>query len=215
MKFRGLIQACHFGPTLLVTSISLGFALHYWPALDAIAIAVSVLSGQLIVGWSNDLHDYQDDLSHNRSYKPLVSGLLSKKFLKQALFVTLPISFAINLVGPLGIKGGALYLLGIAFGVLYNFYFKYNFLSPLPYAVGFAALPSCIAISKNETPPTWMWLGGALFGMAAHFINVIKDMEADRSSGIGGLPQRLGRRGSIGAAALLIALGVLALHSAL
>ena len=121
MKFRGLLQASHFGPTLLVTSISLGFALHYWPALDAIAIAVSVLSGQLIVGWSNDLHDYQDDLSHNRSKKPLVSGLLSEKFLRQALFVTLPISFAINLLGPLGIKGGALYLLGIAFGVLYNF----------------------------------------------------------------------------------------------
>jgi len=60
-----------------------------------------------------------------------------------------------------------------------------------------------------------MWLGGALFGMAAHFINVIKDMEADRRSGIAGLPQRLGRRGSIGAAALLIALGVIALHSAL
>ena len=130
MKFRGLIQACHFGPTLLVTSISLGFALHYWPVLDAIAIAVSVLSGQLIVGWSNDLHDYQDDLSHKRTNKPLVSGLLSEKFLRQALFVTLPISFAINLVGPLGIKGGALYLLGIAFGVLYNFCLLYTSPSP-------------------------------------------------------------------------------------
>lgn len=127
MRFRGLLQACHFGPTLLVTSISFGFALHYWSAFEAIAIAVAVLSGQLIVGWSNDLHDYQDDLSHNRSKKPLVSGLLSQKFLKRALFLMLPISFAINLLGPLGIKGGVLYFLGIAFGVLYNFYFKYNF----------------------------------------------------------------------------------------
>jgi 4-hydroxybenzoate polyprenyltransferase len=57
-------------------------------------------------------------------------------------------------------------------------------------------------------PPTWMWLGGALFGMAAHFINVIKDMKQDQISEIKGLPQRLGTRKSIVAAALLIALGL-------
>jgi 4-hydroxybenzoate polyprenyltransferase len=56
-----------------------------------------------------------------------------------------------------------------------------------------------------------MWLGGALLGSAAHFINVIKDMDQDRASGIGGLPQRLGKRNSIAAAVVLIASGVLTL----
>jgi 4-hydroxybenzoate polyprenyltransferase len=56
-----------------------------------------------------------------------------------------------------------------------------------------------------------MWLGGALFGMAAHFINVIKDVDEDQQSGINGLPQRLGKRRSIMAAAILIALGILVL----
>jgi 4-hydroxybenzoate polyprenyltransferase len=56
-----------------------------------------------------------------------------------------------------------------------------------------------------------MWLGGALLGSAAHFINVIKDMDQDRASGIGGLPQRLGKRNSIATAVVLIALGVLTL----
>jgi 4-hydroxybenzoate polyprenyltransferase len=56
-----------------------------------------------------------------------------------------------------------------------------------------------------------MWLGGALFGTAAHFINVIKDMSQDQVSGIKGLPQRLGKKRSITAAMLLIALGVLVL----
>jgi 4-hydroxybenzoate polyprenyltransferase len=56
-----------------------------------------------------------------------------------------------------------------------------------------------------------MWLGGALLGSAAHFINVIKDMDQDRASGIGGLPQILGKRKSIAAAAALIALGLLTL----
>jgi 4-hydroxybenzoate polyprenyltransferase len=56
-----------------------------------------------------------------------------------------------------------------------------------------------------------MWLGGALFGMAAHFINVIKDMKEDHVSGIGGLPQKLGTKGSIAAAVILVALGTLTL----
>jgi 4-hydroxybenzoate polyprenyltransferase len=100
-------------------------------------------------------------------------------------------------------------MFGISMGVAYNFYFKFNIFSWLPYALAFAALPSCIAISKDVSPPVWMWLGGALLGSAAHFINVIKDMDEDRASGIGGLPQRLGKRNSILTAALLTILGLL------
>jgi 4-hydroxybenzoate polyprenyltransferase len=56
-----------------------------------------------------------------------------------------------------------------------------------------------------------MWLGGALFGVAAHFINVLKDIDQDQISGIGGLPQRMGMRNSIIAAVILIILGILLL----
>ena len=118
-----------------------------------------------------------------------------------------PFSFIANLLGPLGIKGGLVYMLGIACGVVYNFHFKFSILSPLPYAIAFAALPSSVALSKDVTPPVWMWLGGALFGMAAHFINVIKDMKQDQVSGIQGLPQRLGTKKSIVVAVALIAVG--------
>jgi 4-hydroxybenzoate polyprenyltransferase len=123
-----------------------------------------------------------------------------------------PFSFVANLLGPLGIKGGLVYMLGVACGVSYNFYFKFSILSPLPYAIAFAALPSSVAISKNINPPFWMWLGGALFGMAAHFINVIKDMEQDHSSGIQGLPQRLGTKGSLVAAITLIVAGAIVIY---
>jgi 4-hydroxybenzoate polyprenyltransferase len=95
-------------------------------------------------------------------------------------------------------------MFGISMGVAYNFFFKYNLFSWLPYALAFAALPSCVVISKGLNPPLWMWLGGALLGVAAHFLNVIKDMEQDRTSGIGGLPQRVGVRGSIAIALALI-----------
>jgi 4-hydroxybenzoate polyprenyltransferase len=206
-KIRALAKASHFGPTLIVTSISWFFAAYYWWEGPAYVIAFGVFTGQLVVGWSNDLYDYADDLKHNRLNKPLVAGTITHKYLMSWLRFMVPISFVANLLGPLGFKGGLVYMFGISMGVAYNFYFKYNVFSWLPYALAFAALPSCIAISKDITPPVWMWLGGAIFGSAAHFINVIKDIDQDRASGIGGAPQRIGKRNSIVVAALLIALG--------
>ena len=204
---RGLLKASHFGPTLLVTAISWFFAAHYWWEGPAYLIAFGVFTGQLVVGWSNDLYDYEDDLKHNRTNKPLVSGAISRTYLMKWLRFMVPFTFIANLLGPLGFKGGLVYMFGISMGVAYNFYFKFNVFSWLPYALAFAALPSCVAISKGINPPLWMWLGGALFGSAAHFVNVIKDMDQDRASGIGGAPQRLGKRGSILAAVLLTFLG--------
>ena len=210
-KLKGLLKASHFGPTLLVTAISFGFATYYWWEGPAYLIAFGVFTGQLVVGWSNDLYDYQDDLSHNRKNKPLISGQITKELLQNWLKWVTPFSFIANLIGPLGVKGGLVYMLGILCGVAYNFYFKFSVLSPLPYAIAFAALPSSIAISKGITPPVWMWLGGALFGMAAHFINVIKDMKEDQISKIGGLPQSLGTKNSILVAIILVAVGIAAI----
>lgn len=210
-KITALLKASHFGPTVLVTTIAFFFAQYYWWEGPAYLIAFGVFLGQLIVGWSNDLYDYQDDLSHQRIKKPLVAKGISYEELRKWTFWMIPSAFFANLFGPLGIKGGLVYMLGIACGVGYNFYFKFTALSPLPYAVAFAALPSCIAISKEITPPLWMWLGGAIFGVAAHFINVLKDMKKDQQSGIRGLPQRLGSLGSIITAVVLITAGVLLL----
>ena len=210
-KVNGLRLASHFGPTVIVTTISLVLSFFYTSWQDAIRIAFGVALGQLVVGWSNDLYDYADDLSHQRLNKPLVKGTITREFLARCVMIMVPLSFLANLLGPLGINGGLVYMFGIACGVAYNFYFKFNIFSPLPFALAFAALPSCIVIAQEQTPPVWMWLGGALFGVAAHFVNVLKDIDQDQISGIGGLPQRLGMRNSIISAAALIALGVIVL----
>jgi 4-hydroxybenzoate polyprenyltransferase len=201
----GLMRASHFGPTILVTAISYFFAQLYWWEGPSMVIAFAFFCGQLVVGWSNDLIDYQDDLRHNRLNKPLVARLITPKYLQRWLQVMIPIAILINLFGPLGFIGGGLSLFAIGWAVAYNFYFKFNIFSPLPYAVAFAALPSCMALSKGQMPPVWMMLGGALFGVAAHFLNVIKDMKEDNQSGIKGLPQRLGTKASAITAVLLIA----------
>ena len=210
-KVNGLRLASHFGPTVIVTTISLVLSFFYTSWQDAIRIAFGVALGQLVVGWSNDLYDYADDLSHQRLNKPLVKGTITREFLARCVMIMVPLSFLANLLGPLGVNGGLVYMFGIACGVAYNFYFKFNIFSPLPFALAFAALPSCIVIAQEQRPPVWMWLGGALFGVAAHFVNVLKDIDQDQISGIGGLPQRLGMRNSIISAAVLIALGVIVL----
>ena len=207
-KVRGLLKASHFIPSLIVSSVAFAFGVHYWWEGPAYVIAFTVFTGQLVVGWSNDLYDFADDQKHQRLNKPLVSGVITERYLRSWLIFMVPFSFVVNILGPLGFKGGLLYWLGIGCGVAYNFYFKFTFLSPLPFAVAFAILPSCIAISKDVTPPLWMWLGGALLGCAAHFVNVLKDLDQDRASEIKGLPQIVGKKVSITIAAVL---GVIAL----
>jgi 4-hydroxybenzoate polyprenyltransferase len=207
-RIIGLLRASHLGPNLLVTFISLFFSQLYWWEGPALVITFGVFCGQFVVGWSNDIIDYQDDLLHNRQKKPLVSGQISLRLLQNSLRVMLPIAIVINLFGPLGLIGGGLSLLAIGFAVAYNFYFKFTIFSWLPFAFAFGSLPSCMALSRGEAPALWMWLGGALLGTAAHFLNVIKDMEQDKASGIKGLPQRLGTSASLVTAIVLIAAAV-------
>ena len=207
-RIIGLLRASHLGPNLLVTFISLFFAQLYWWEGPALVITFGVFCGQLVVGWSNDIIDYKDDLLHNRQKKPLVSGQISLRLLQNCLRMMLPLAIVINLFGPLGFVGGGLSVLAIGLAVAYNFYFKFTIFSWLPFAIAFGALPSCMALSKGQAPELWMWLGGALLGTAAHFLNVIKDMDEDHVSGIKGLPQRFGTKASTASAITLIALAV-------
>ena len=196
--------AAHFGPTMLITTISFLLAARLWWEGPAYVIAFTVFLGQLLIGWSNDIYDYQDDLKHNRVNKPLVSGQLQIEDLKKATFILLPIALLANLLGPLGLKGGAVYLLGVGCGIAYNFYFKFRITSPLVYFIALAALPASIFYAVDRNPPLWVLATSSLLGVAFHFANVLKDLSADRDSNIGGLPQRLGRRASLLIIAILL-----------
>jgi 4-hydroxybenzoate polyprenyltransferase len=196
--------AAHFGPTMLITTISFLLAARLWWEGPAYLIAFTVFLGQLLIGWSNDIYDYQDDLKHNRINKPLVSGQLQIEDLKKATFILLPIALLANLLGPLGLKGGAVYLLGVGCGIAYNFYFKFRITSPLVYFIALAALPASIFYAVDRNPPLWVLASSSLLGVAFHFANVLKDLSADRDSNIGGLPQRLGRRASLVIIAILL-----------
>jgi len=207
-----LLRASHFGPTFAVTLVSFLLAVSLWWEGPAFIIAFGVFLGQLLVGGFNDLNYYHDDLKHNRVSKPLLSGQLSTKKLKLAIKIVAPMALVFNLFGPLGLKGGSLYLFGVGMGVAYNFYFKSTLLSPLPYALAFAALVSSIVIATDRSVPIWLISTGALLGVAAHFANVLKDLDQDLASGIKGLPQKLGKRASRIICATLLVATTLLLH---
>jgi 4-hydroxybenzoate polyprenyltransferase len=203
-SLKAYAQAAHFGPTMLITAISFLLASRLWWEGPAYVIAFTVFLGQLLIGWSNDVYDYQDDLKHNRVSKPLVSGQLKIEKLRRATFILLPFAVIANLLGPLGLKGGAVYLLGVGCGIAYNFYFKFRITSALAYLIALAALPASIFYAVDRNPPLWVLATSSLLGVAFHFANVLKDLSADRDSQIGGLPQRLGKRTSLIIIAILL-----------
>ena len=209
LKLRAYLKAAHFGPTMIVTGISFLLAVRLWWEGPAYIIAFTVFCGQLLIGWSNDIYDYQDDLVHNRTNKPLVAGTVTIDNLRKATFILFPFAILINVLGPLGIKGGSVYLLGVGCGIAYNFYFKFSPLSPLPYAIACAALPASVYYAVDRTPPIWILAAGSLLGVGFHFLNVLKDIEKDQISSIKGLPQIVGKKASAGIALVLIFIAIL------
>lgn len=179
---------------MLITGISFILASILWKTGSPYLGAFTIFLGQLVIGWSNDIYDYEDDLKHNRQNKPLVSGEIKKEKLVAVTLAAIPIAITANLAGPLGLRGGSIYLLGVGCGIAYNFYFKFTVLSPLPYFIACAALPASIFIASDRTPPLWVLATGSLLGTAFHFANVLKDLKEDRESNIGGLPQRTNRK---------------------
>lgn len=191
------LRAAHFLPTLLVTTLAFLFSRTLFNLNDSLLIGVTVFSGQLIVGWTNDLVDAQSDRMQERKNKPVATGQLRESHLCIAIYIDMVICILLSLLGTLGLRGGLLHLLAVGSGVSYNFYFKKSYFSPLPYIFAFAALPSMPYVALSRTPPLWLVTCGGLFGIIAHFTNVLKDLDEDRIIGIRGLPQRLGTRGSI------------------
>ena len=68
--------------------------------------------------------------------------------------------------------------------------------SVLPYIVSFGLLPLIVtlALPTPTTAALWAMGMGALLGVAAHFTNVVPDLDDDRRTGVRGLPHLLGPR---------------------
>lgn len=189
---RALAQASHPLPTTAVTVLAAVLAAALgtrWPTLAVLVIAV--VSGQLSVGWLNDLVDRDRDRALGRTDKPVAMGQVQPGTVRAAIAMAAICCVPASLV--LGIAAGSAHLLAVAGAWAYNLGLKLTIWSWAPYAVGFGLLPVTVwlAAPVSGLPPWWMVVAAALLGIGAHGANVLPDLAGDRATGVAGLPHRL------------------------
>lgn len=218
-RLRAIVSAAHAGPTVLVTFVTvlLGVVSGLEPTRVFI-IGVVMVANQLSIGWSNDAIDAARDRDADRSDKPVVRGDVTPRALMTLALTSAALAVGLSLLlGPLF---ALVHLLALGSGWAYNAGIKRTVAATLCYIVGFGLIPLLVTVAREEPRAAAWWaiaMGGML-GLAAHFANVLPDLEADRRHGIRAMPHLLGARasGSIALIALAAAgaLGVLGPGSA-
>ena len=206
MSVSALFKAIHPIPAVSVTLIvaALMVAREADPAALAWGVA-STAAGQASVGWSNDYLDRRRDAAARRLEKPLVSGRVTPRVVITAAVLALVSCIALAL--PLGAAETVVMAVAVASAWAYNAGLKETVLSWLPYAVSFGLLPVFVwsATPGGGAPRPWIVAGASLLGVAGHVMNVLPDLEGDARAGDRGLPHRLGARGSLLVACLVLA----------
>ena len=189
-----LVRASHPGPTVAVTLLTalLASAVGH-DRTTGLLVTAAVFTGQLTIGWSNDLIDAARDRAVARDDKPLARGELSESLVRRAIGIAGAACVALSLA--CGWRSATVHLLlGVASGWAYNLGLKRTAWSALSYAVAFGALPAVVSLAAPDRswPPAWMVATGAVLGIGAHLLNALPDLADDDATGVRGLPQRLG-----------------------
>lgn len=201
-----LVLASHPLPTVAMTiALSVAAALTGRSGPEVALVAATVLSGQLTIGWINDVVDRKRDAATGRDDKPVALGWIDPGT------VTFATSCVVLLLIPLsianGTEAGIAHLAAVASAWLYNVWFKRTVLSWVPYAASFALLPAFLSYGGlgggfHGSPPTiTMTVLAGLLGIGIHFLNTLPDLVADNATGVRHLPLRMALR--IGAPKLL------------
>lgn len=199
-----MARACHIEPTIAVTTAATAFAVSAGRGVETLWVAAAVLAGQLSIGWSNDYLDRDRDRRNRRHDKPIVAGSVSDLAVLAGSVIAAVACVPLSLAS--GWTAGGVHLLGVLAAWCYNGWLKGTVLSPLPYLLGFAALPAFVVLGLpgTPTPPLWLLLAGALLGGGAHFANVLPDLADDLRTGVRGLPHRMGYAATSAAASVLL-----------
>ncbi|CAA9359281.1 MAG: hypothetical protein AVDCRST_MAG36-2508 [uncultured Nocardioidaceae bacterium] len=180
------------------------------PLREVTAVGVTVLVGQAILGWGDDLADRRRD-ARRAPGKPLASGLLDPGS------VWFTVVCAVLLVVPLsmshGPRAGAAYLASLLVAFLGDRLLHARPVSFLPWAVSFGLLPAFLAYGGwggvgTDTPPaTAMTVLAAALGVAVHLLLAPPGLVDDHEEGERSLPMLLALR--TGTPRLLLLAGVL------
>jgi 4-hydroxybenzoate polyprenyltransferase len=203
---RTLVAASHPLPSAAVTAFAVAVSAAAGRSAGGVLLTgLAVLTGQLSIGWSNDLLDRSRDVAAGRSDKPLATGAADPRTVRRATGVAVLACVPLSLAN--GLLAGTVHLVAVSGGWAYNLGLKRTWASPVPYGVSFALLTCFVTLGLDGSPwpPPWAVGAGALLGVGAHFLNVVPDVADDLADGVRGLPQRIGARASAVTGAVLMA----------
>lgn len=206
-----LVRAAHPRQAVLTALVLAGAAaVDGRPAREVALVLGTVLVGQVILGWHNDLVDEAGDRAHERSGKPIADGRLD------AGNVWFALCCAVLLVVPLaianGVTAGLCYLASVAVGMIGNVVLRRGLLSFLTWAIAFALYPAFLSYGgwgggqHGSAPQPAMVALSALLGVGVHVLLALWGLVADNADGWTYLPLRLGLR--VGATRLLVGASV-------
>jgi 4-hydroxybenzoate polyprenyltransferase len=196
--FGLLLRATRPGQTLVTAgALALAAALGGRPARETALVAATVLVGQTLLAWDDDLVDEPLDRAEGRTGKALVAGL-------DRGTLWFAVACAVLLVVPLSLSNGTVaglcYLLSLLAGLLGNRFLSRGGWSWVSWAVAFALYPAYLSYGGwgggvHGGPPTvLMTLAGALLGVGVHVLVALPGLVADHEAGRRTLPLRLALR---------------------
>lgn len=170
------------------------------PLREVGLVAATVLVGQVVLGWVNDLADRRRDTARRRAGKPLATGTL------EAGTVWYAAACGVLLLVPLalanGRAAGAAYLLSVAVAGVGTALVRVrgSAVSWLPWAASAGLLPAFVTYggwggaSEGDPPTIVVTVLAALLGVAAHVLLALPDLVADNEDGLRHLPLRVALR---------------------
>jgi 4-hydroxybenzoate polyprenyltransferase len=196
MTFRDVVRATHFPQTLAMVAL---MTVSSWLAgAELIHIALVMLataSGQVAVGWTNEIVDARTDSNSGRSDKAVTRGQLNRRLLWILSLIALSLTLPLSLFAA-GWIGGTAHIAAVGSALAYNAKLSRTVWSWAPYALSFGLLPLFVLHSAStELWPTAPLVAlASCVGVIAHLFNALPDVDLDRRASVGGLAVSLGTK---------------------
>lgn len=201
-----LLRASHPRQAVLTAAgLAASAALAGRPGREVGLVFATVLVGQAVLGWHNDLVDRKVDAQRLPSGKPIADGYLDPGTAWFAL------GCGVLLLVPLavtnGVTAGCCYLASVGLGLMGNVVLRQGWLSWVTWAASYALYPGFLSYggwggqTTGSPPEAAMVVLAAALGVGVHVLCALPGLVRDHENGVRHLPLRIALK--IGATRLL------------